>query len=142
MSCVNGDTINFQGPSPDEIALVEFAQNHGYEFWDGNQSKQVVRRRIKNNQGQWEELDKMQFTILRKIEFNSDRKRMSIVVKDHEDGFNKLYIKGADNIIKERLSTECYMNIEPTTSFIHKASIKGYRTLLIGMKILSDEEVA
>ena len=37
------------------------------------------------------------------MEFNSDRKRMSILVKDLEDGYYKLYVKGADSIIKERL---------------------------------------
>ena len=38
------------------------------------------------------------------MEFNSDRKRMSILVKDISDGYYKLYTKGADNIIKERLN--------------------------------------
>ena len=38
------------------------------------------------------------------MEFNSDRKRMSILVKDPEDGLYKLYCKGADSIIKERLA--------------------------------------
>jgi len=38
------------------------------------------------------------------MEFNSDRKRASILVKDPKDGLIKLYIKGADNIIDERLS--------------------------------------
>lgn len=37
------------------------------------------------------------------MEFNSDRKRMSVLLKDPEDGLIKLYIKGADSIIKNRL---------------------------------------
>ena len=37
------------------------------------------------------------------MEFNSDRKRMSMVVLDHQDGLLKLFCKGADNVIKERL---------------------------------------
>jgi phospholipid-translocating ATPase len=37
------------------------------------------------------------------MEFNSDRKRMSIVLRDPEDGHYKLYCKGADSIIKDRL---------------------------------------
>ena len=40
------------------------------------------------------------------MEFNSDRKRMSIIVKDPEDGHYKMYCKGADSIIKERLEPE------------------------------------
>jgi magnesium-transporting ATPase (P-type) len=44
------------------------------------------------------------FDLFRRIEFNSDRKRASIIVKDPTDGLIKLYIKGADNIIDERLA--------------------------------------
>ncbi len=40
------------------------------------------------------------------MEFNSDRKRMSILLRDPEDGFFKLYVKGADSIIKERLDPQ------------------------------------
>ena len=43
------------------------------------------------------------FEVLRKMEFNSDRKRMSILVRDPTDCKIKLFIKGADSIIKSRL---------------------------------------
>jgi phospholipid-transporting ATPase len=48
----------------------------------------------------------MEFEVFRKMEFTSDRKRMSILIKDPEDGHYKLYSKGADSIIKERLEKE------------------------------------
>jgi magnesium-transporting ATPase (P-type) len=37
------------------------------------------------------------------MDFNSDRKRMSCLLKDPIDGKIKLLIKGADSIIKDRL---------------------------------------
>jgi phospholipid-translocating ATPase len=37
------------------------------------------------------------------MEFNSDRKRMSIILRDPDDGLIKMYTKGADSIIKARL---------------------------------------
>jgi magnesium-transporting ATPase (P-type) len=40
------------------------------------------------------------------MEFNSDRKRMSVLIKDPFDKKLKLLIKGADSIIKERLDLE------------------------------------
>jgi magnesium-transporting ATPase (P-type) len=43
------------------------------------------------------------FEVLRKMEFNSDRKRMSVLLRDPIDGKLKLLIKGADSIIKDRL---------------------------------------
>lgn len=43
------------------------------------------------------------YELYRRVEFNSDRKRMSVIIKDPEDGLIKLFIKGADSIIKDRL---------------------------------------
>ena len=40
--------------------------------------------------------------LLNSFEFNSDRKRMSVIIK--HNGLYKLYSKGADSIIKARLS--------------------------------------
>ena len=37
------------------------------------------------------------------MEFNSDRKRMSIIIRDPSDGNIKMFTKGADSIIKDRL---------------------------------------
>jgi len=37
------------------------------------------------------------------MEFNSDRKRMSVILRDPEDGLIKMFTKGADSIIKDRL---------------------------------------
>lgn len=43
------------------------------------------------------------YEVFRKMDFNSDRKRMSVLLRDPIDGKIKLLIKGADSIIKERL---------------------------------------
>lgn len=43
------------------------------------------------------------YEVKRKMEFNSDRKRMSVIIRDPEDQMIKLLIKGADSIILERL---------------------------------------
>lgn len=43
--------------------------------------------------------------LLKSFEFDSNRKRMSVIIKD-EKGIIKLLIKGADSIIKSRLSKE------------------------------------
>jgi phospholipid-transporting ATPase len=41
--------------------------------------------------------------LLNSFEFDSTRKRMSVIIRD-SDGLIKVLIKGADNIIKARLS--------------------------------------
>ncbi len=43
------------------------------------------------------------YEVKRKMEFNSDRKRMSVIIRDPADKKIKLLIKGADSIILDRL---------------------------------------
>ena len=95
-------SISYQGPSPDEVTLVEMAKNHGYDFVEGNDEMLQIQKKIKNG-NQWEIQGQLAFTVVRLIEFTSDRKRMSSLVYDREDKKYKLYCKGADNIIIDRL---------------------------------------
>jgi magnesium-transporting ATPase (P-type) len=73
---------------------VDAAMNMGYKFTGSSSSQQEfeIQHRPKKIQ------------LLNMFEFDSDRKRMSVIIKD-SDGHYKLYIKGADNIIKGRLNT-------------------------------------
>jgi len=77
--------------------------------------------------------------ILQVFEFNSDRKRMSMLLRDGAD--IKLYIKGADNVILERLN---YETEQPYLKFINEKleefSKQGYRTLVYAMRMVSEDE--
>ncbi len=91
----------------------------------------------------WEHIRNIEFEVFRRMEFNSDRKRMSILLRDPDDGHFKLYCKGADSIIKERLDKEQIdQNVmDQIDDFLTRASVKGFRTLLMSMKVLEEEEV-
>ena len=43
------------------------------------------------------------YQLLATLEFNSTRKRMSVIVREPWSGNIKLYCKGADNVILQRL---------------------------------------
>lgn len=58
---------------------------------------------------------------------------MSVVIKDK--GVLKIYTKGADNIIKERLSSKSKLNLDDNLTEFSKI---GLRTLLIAMRTISD----
>lgn len=58
---------------------------------------------------------------------------MSVIIK--EKGLIKMYTKGADNIIKQRLSPKSILNLDDNLTEFSKI---GLRTLLIGMRTLSD----
>lgn len=135
-------SVSYQGPSPDEVTLVEMAKNHGYEFIVGNDEMLQIQKKIINGKN-WENQDLLSFTVVRLIEFTSDRKRMSILVYDREDEKYKLYCKGADNIIIDRLceSSKGNKQLRDTKQFLYKSSLKGYRTLLVAMKVLEESEV-
>ena len=60
---------------------------------------------------------------------------MSIIVRDH--GIIKMYIKGADSIIIERLSKDNQLNLDDE---LNRFSVIGLRTLLVAMRVISEKE--
>ena len=85
----NEDTgeSGYQGESPDEIALVDAAANMGFKFMGSTSTYKTI-----SILGQ-----KTNVEVLRIFEFNSDRKRASVIIR--HNGVIKLLIKGADSII-------------------------------------------
>lgn len=47
-----------------------------------------------------------------------------------------MYIKGADSIIKERLSKDNQLNLDDE---LNKFSVIGLRTLLVAMRVISEQ---
>jgi Cation transport ATPase (P-type) len=54
---------------------------------------------------------KQRFEILAVLEFNSTRKRMSVVCRNTEDGVIRLFTKGADSVIMERMKAGIFIYI-------------------------------
>lgn len=86
-------TLIFKAQSPDEAALVAAARDLGFVFL-GRDRELIFVCLL----GQLETI-----TVLNVIEFTSDRKRMSIIIR-RENGEILLLCKGADNVIYERLA--------------------------------------
>jgi len=62
---------------------------------------------------------------------------MSIIVRDKQEGnLIKIYTKGADNIIKQRLAKDNFLNLDDE---LNRFSIIGLRTLLIAMRVISED---
>jgi magnesium-transporting ATPase (P-type) len=62
---------------------------------------------------------------------------MSVIIK--HNGVIKMYVKGADSIIKKRLAPEqIYMDM--LDRYLNTFAVKGLRTLLLGEKLLSQQE--
>ena len=132
--------INEQGEeeyicvSPDSIELVKTAKFQGFHLSKSNSAS------IKNVLlGEYDE-SKVEFEFLQLIEFSSDRKRETIIVKDSR-GLIRLYCKGADSIIKARTSPNSPEQIlKQGEYYVDKFSKLGFRTLFVSMKVLSQSE--
>uniref|UniRef100_A0AAY4EPT9 Phospholipid-transporting ATPase n=1 Tax=Denticeps clupeoides TaxID=299321 RepID=A0AAY4EPT9_9TELE len=87
------DDLVYQAASPDEGALVTAARNFGFVFLSRTQDTITIS----------EMGTETTYEMLALLDFNSDRKRMSIILR-FPDGKIRLYCKGADTVIYERLS--------------------------------------
>ncbi|EJS44206.1 dnf3p [Saccharomyces arboricola H-6] len=95
------DSIEYQSSSPDELALITAARDLGYIVF--NRNAQILT--IKTFPDGFEEEATLEdYEILDYIDFNSQRKRMSVLVRmPNEPNQVLLICKGADNVIMERL---------------------------------------
>ena len=134
-SIQNGEYI---GMSPDNLELVKSACLQGFKFDVSDNNTQFLLSYL-TPESNSKFKDQQRFEKLRQIEFSSDRKRESVIVK--EGSLYKLYIKGADSIIEERLDESTPKDIlEKSRYFVNLFSAQGYRTLYIAMKVFKEEE--
>jgi hypothetical protein len=84
--------------------------------------------------------EEVEYELLCSMEFTSDRKRMSVIVK-LPDGKLKLYSKGADSVMLERLKEGEDDDVRrKTKKQLHELAKSGLRTLILAEKELSQEE--
>lgn len=83
--------LEYQAQSPDEAALVSAARNFGFVFKE--RSPNSITIEVMGVKEVYE--------LLCILDFNNVRKRMSVILR--KDGKLRLYCKGADNVIYERL---------------------------------------
>ena len=120
--------ITYQASSPDEAALVQGAEMLGYQFVTRKPTTITV-----DIDGQ-----KKNFEVLNICEFNSTRKRMSAIIRG-PDGKIKIYCKGADTVILERLA-ENNPYTDVTLAHLEDYATEGLRTLAIAMREIPEEE--
>src|SRR3990167_3524378 len=122
---------SYQGQSPDEITLVDAAKRLGYEYMAANSVSKTVEIFGRS----------LRIKVLKAFEFNSDRKRASVIIRDPESGVLKLLCKGADSIIIDRLSkNKPSSNLDNIKKKLTKFSTIGLRTLCMAERVLTEEE--
>ncbi|XP_042388446.1 phospholipid-transporting ATPase 1-like isoform X1 [Zingiber officinale] len=129
---VEAGAIDYQGESPDEQALVIAASAYGYALLERTTGHVVV-----NINGKKTRLD-----VLGLHEFDSVRKRMSVVIRFPNSSV-KVLVKGADSSMLGILDVEDSRNTkvkQPTENHLVDYSSHGLRTLVIAARDLNDAE--
>ncbi|KAM8720701.1 hypothetical protein ACLKA7_006699 [Drosophila subpalustris] len=135
--------LDYQASSPDEKALVEACANLGLVYTGDDD--EVLRVRIVPphldykrpiNSGKPKE---DAFHRLHVLEFTSDRKRMSVIVRD-EGGKKWIYTKGAESYVFPLCANSSADMVVKTDSHISDFARLGLRTLAIARREISDAE--
>lgn len=121
-------SIKYQAASPDEGALVDGGASLGYKFTIRKPKSVTIEANGTSRE----------YQLLHICEFNSTRKRMSAILK-FPDGSIKLFCKGADTVILERLSDD-NPYVAATTRHLEDYAAEGLRTLCIAMRDIPLDE--
>ena len=122
--------LKYSGTSPDDNELVKTANKQGYKLFKTSINKKEVLI--------GDEL--YSFEILHVLGFSSERKRMSIIIRDGNK--IKIYSKGADIEITKRLSLKSKKSekFEFLSKELDNFSKMGYRTLMIASRVIKESD--
>ncbi|ONK66265.1 uncharacterized protein A4U43_C06F5920 [Asparagus officinalis] len=126
--------ITYEAESPDEAAFVIAAKELGFEFYQRTQTSISLHELDPSRKP----MDRS-YRLLNILEFNSTRKRMSVIVET-DDGKLLLLTKGADSVMFERLAKDGREFEEKTKEHLHEYADAGLRTLVLAYRELDGEE--
>ncbi|XP_010262307.1 PREDICTED: putative phospholipid-transporting ATPase 9 isoform X2 [Nelumbo nucifera] len=127
--------ISYEAESPDEAAFVIAARELGFTFYNRTQTS-ISLHELDPVSGKQVERS---YKLLNILEFNSSRKRMSVIVQN-EEGKLLLLCKGADSVMFERLAKNGRKFEEQTRDHMNEYADAGLRTLILAYRELSEEE--
>ena len=122
--------IILQASSPDELALVESSKALGIEFFERSEGKIMIRDKHINEIVTWE--------ILVEVPFNSDRKRMSVIVRNPKENKYSILTKGADTTMIPLIVNSPQK--KELSKALYNFAVEGLRTLVMGQRSLQESE--
>ncbi|KAG2706785.1 hypothetical protein I3760_05G118400 [Carya illinoinensis] len=127
--------VSYEAESPDEAAFVIAARELGFEFYKRTQTSISLHELDPVSGNRVERSCKL----LNVLEFNSSRKRMSVIIRDEE---GKIFIlcKGADSVMFGRLAKNGREFEEETREHVNEYADAGLRTLLLAYREVGEEE--
>lgn len=124
---------SYQSSSQDEYSLVCFCKQLGIVYMGDEASKASKKTtRTIDFKGRVRG-----FELLRVLEFDSTRKRMSVIVRDTSSDEISLYCKGAESSVISKCGEG---NLEQCLSDVRKMGELGWRTLVMAYKRMSFDD--
>lgn len=120
--------VKYSGASMDEVTFLEMCRDSGFISFKHRDSDVITI----NVQGKEE-----RYKILRVIEFTSDRKRMSVAVKNMENGKIINFVKGADLAILQRINQNQPFE-QQCIEKMDDLATEGLRTLMFAIREFPD----
>ena len=124
----DSEKIEYQASSPDEVALVKFAETLKMRLIYRTDSEIHIKNAVDNIE---------KYEILANFPFSSDTKRMGIVLKNKKYNHIIFYLKGAENVMLEYVKNEYKGYIKENAENLAQ---KGLRTLVLTQRIISQNE--
>ncbi len=136
---------NYNASSPDELSFIKFCAKLGIIFEGDEFIKQDNTTKIIRKISHFIDSEKYlikNYELLQTLEFDSKRKRMSVIVRNIKTNEYILYCKGADSSMFKKLHQEQSQTEELYNSekFLYKFSCNGWRTLVLGYRILTKKQ--
>lgn len=123
----NKNVVEYQASSPDEVALVKFAESLEMRLIDRDQNQIIIKNAAKINET---------YEILANFPFSSESKRMGIVLRHSKTGRFVFYLKGAETVMKSNVRPNQRVVIDESCDNL---ATEGLRTLVISQKLLTQE---
>lgn len=120
-------TVEFQASSPDEVAMVKFADSVGVKLHERTLKKIVLK--VYGDQI-------FEFDVVKMFPFSSERKSMSIFLRDCQTGGYYFFMKGAD-VKMVQVIRKCDWLDESCQEMAQK----GLRTLVFAQKPMTEADV-
>jgi phospholipid-translocating ATPase len=118
----------YQASSPDEVALVKYAECLGMKLLEKDQNIIKISDPCNNVR---------EFVIDANFPFSSETKRMGILLHESNSTQYKFFLKGADSIMSQKVTANFQAQL---IEACNNLASEGLRTLAFGMKDITEEE--
>jgi phospholipid-translocating ATPase len=115
----NRNIVEYQASSPDEVALVKFAESLDMRLVERDQNTITIENAAKSPEN---------YEILANFPFSSETKRMGIIIKHKSSGRLIFYLKGAETVMKSKVKPNQRVVIDESCDNLAN---EGLRTLVI-----------